>query len=464
MVRDFTLPQHFGSAGDPPSDIMFSEREVEGRGVGIPESGRMLVWMREGAGVAGGCGVVLEDWQRMAEAEGGSIQVEIADGGLGEREEAGIFALPIEEELEYLPRRGRAGQRAIFKGNRAAHIGEEWDWVSWGDSAYDGEAAYPAVVTGPGEENRECYVLPGRSSNEGEAYAAVAQLAAQGRKAARKGSVGSDSKVCEALFRAVSTGKASSMCGRDMSPYSPVLQRIMGDDQGFRAFIRQTGHSLSPGVQIADAAGRGGKREIARGWECGYGGVKPLVPGIRGEGGVRAKLKRRVAEILKGRLAGRAWSGWAVRESQKLCPDVLDNWRIRHWECRQAERLAIKRNLDGAARAHFRGGDVPACPAGCPGCKDEQEHWLLVCRGLEGVRNKGWKLVEEEVGDWVRELSVVEQHLLMAGRIPRHPVTGGGWGGAVVFEGDSDHHHCTPMQWCSGPRTPKCSQNAVVQW
>jgi hypothetical protein len=97
---------------------------------------------------------------------------------------------------------------------------------------------------------------------------------------------------------------------------------------------------------------------------------------------------------------------------------VLDNWRIRHWECRQAERLAIKRNLDGAARAHFKGGDVPDCPAGCPGSKDEQEHWLLICKGLEGVRNEGWKLVEEEVGEWVRELSVVEQHLLMAGRIP----------------------------------------------
>ena len=143
----------------------------------------------------------------------------------------------------------------------------------------------------------------------------------------------------------------------------------------------------------------------------------PLVAGVKGEGAQRSKLRQRVEDILVQRLARRPWCGWATREELERQPDVLDNWRIRPWECKNAERLAIKRLLDGAARAHFRGEKhVPRCPCGVG--DDEQEHWLLLCHGVAAVREEWWGKVENEVGGWVRLLTVKEQHLLMAGRIP----------------------------------------------
>ena len=49
---------------------------------------------------------------------------------------------------------------------------------------------------------------------------------------------------------------------------------------------------------------------------------------------------------------------------------------------------------------------------------DAQEHWLLRCHGVATEREERWEKVESEVGGWVRLLTVKEQHLLMAGRIP----------------------------------------------
>ena len=40
------------------------------------------------------------------------------------------------------------------------------------------------------------------------------------------------------------------------------------------------------------------------------------------------------------------------------------------------------------------------------------------CHGVASVREEWWGKVECEVGGWVRLLTVKEQHLLMAGRIP----------------------------------------------
>ena len=188
------------------------------------------------------------------------------------------------------------------------------------------------------------------------------------------------------------------MWSREMSHFAPVLARLLQGDPGLRAYVRQTGHSLSPGMQVADAAGRRGERREVRGWESGRDGVLPLVAGSPGEGGLRAKLTQRVEEILVERLKAREWAGWAAREQLVRLPDVQENWRVQPWEVKQAERLAIRRLLDGAARAHFRGEQsVPPCP-GCRHGKDEQEHYLLVCPALGKLRDKWWGEVMQEVG------------------------------------------------------------------
>ena len=117
--------------------------------------------------------------------------------------------------------------------------------------------------------------------------------------------------------------------------------------------------------------------------------------GVKGEGALRAKLNQRVEDILVQRLARKPWSGWAASETLERQPDVMDNWRLRPRECKNAERLAIKRILDGAARAHFRGEEhIPLCPCGVR--VDAQEHWLLRCHGVATEREERWEKVESE--------------------------------------------------------------------
>ena len=132
---------------------------------------------------------------------------------------------------------------------------------------------------------------------------------------------------------------------------------------------------------------RWGERPSIRGWESGRGGVLPLVSGIRGEGALRAKLRQRAEDILVQMLASREWGGWAAGEDILRKPDVLENWRLRPWESKNAERLATKRVFGSAARVHFKGrGKARMCPCGTN--IDEQEHWLLVCHGLAPIREK----------------------------------------------------------------------------
>ena len=122
----------------------------------------------------------------------------------------------------------------------------------------------------------------------------------------------------------------------------------------------------------------------------------PLVAGVKGEGALRPKLRQRVEDILVQGLARRPWCGWATREELERQPDVLDNWRIRPWECKNAARLAIKRLLDGAARAHFRGEKhIPMCPCGVG--VDEQEHWPLLCHGVATVREEWWGKMQSKM-------------------------------------------------------------------
>ncbi len=64
----------------------------------------------------------------------------------------------------------------------------------------------------------------------------------------------------------------------------------------------------------------------------------PLVTGVKGEGALRPKLRQRVEDILVQGLARNPWSEWATREELERQPDVLDNLRIRPWECKNAER------------------------------------------------------------------------------------------------------------------------------
>ena len=95
-----------------------------------------------------------------------------------------------------------------------------------------------------------------RTSNEGELYTTLVQVRGAREARARGAVIGGDSKAAESLFRAVATGKGSYMWGRHMALYSGVLARMKKGTQGRRAFVRQTGHSLSARVQAADAQTR----------------------------------------------------------------------------------------------------------------------------------------------------------------------------------------------------------------
>ncbi len=322
------------------------------------------------------------------------MEVEWRGEDLMEDAEDCIFALPLEEELDYVLGKGQGGACAIYKGTRPVAppvtAGPKWDWVTYGDAATGTGNTYPSVVKGLQPEEGISWTMRGRTSNEGEGYTVLVQVRGAREAGARMAVIGGDSKAAESLFRAVATGKGSYMWGRHMSLYSETLARMMRGTQGLRVYVRQTGHSLSAGVQAADAAGRTGVRPSIIGWESGRGGVLPLVAGVRGEGALREKLRQRVEDILVQRLAQRSWGGWAARERIARKPDVLENWRVRPWERRNAERLAIRRILDGSARAHFRGyTHIPRCPCGV--YKDEQGHWLLMCHGT-AAREK-WRLM-----------------------------------------------------------------------
>ena len=83
------------------------------------------------------------------------------------------------------------------------------------------------------------------------------------------------------------------------------------------------------------------------------GGLTLLVTGERGEGCIRDKLKQRMGYQLTEGLKKHKWAGWTAREATHDGPDVFNNWRLMPWQHKHAERLATRRILDGAARAHF---------------------------------------------------------------------------------------------------------------
>eukprot|EP00661_Eupelagonemidae_sp_cell13_P013958 gene13958-biopygen15629 len=110
--------------------------------------------------------------------------------------------------------------------------------------------------------------------------------------------------------------------------------------------------------------------------------------------------------------------GRAAREPLLSAPLVHRNWRLNHWEIKCAERLAIRRVLDGAARAHFlKLPKIQLCPC-CRNAPDEQEHWLLQCPAMNGQRNAQWEKISTQFGEWVQKLEITAQHLLLSGRLP----------------------------------------------
>eukprot|EP00661_Eupelagonemidae_sp_cell13_P023983 gene23983-biopygen19381 len=326
------------------------------------------------------------------------------EGGLDMPDSTGgarIFALPVEEELEYLRCKYDCGPRAIFTGLRPCHVGDSWDGNSTGDCGQDGDDISLAVVCGADESQMQAWRMKGRSTNEGESYHPLIQLLEHKQRKRKRAAIGGDSAVAQSLFRAVAEGGGSRMHSRAMAHLASSMARLIDGEPGMRAFLRQTGHSLPRGVLRADRAAR----ELPRGevpwWVASLDGLQILVPGIPGEGALRERLRRRVKDILWQALADRPWAGWAAREDIALAPVVHDNWRLLPWEGKHAERLTIRRILDGAARAHIAKPKlerVPPCPC-CRGGQDEQEHWLLRCPAMQEQREAAWGKVVNEVGE-----------------------------------------------------------------
>eukprot|EP00666_Eupelagonemidae_sp_cell4sb_P009891 gene9891-4226_t len=288
------------------SDVLVTTREVLGSDLQPPDGGSLLVWLAEGDGgrLPADWHLVIQDWERMAEGEGAQMTI-VKGEDIRTDEQTLVFGLPIEEELRYLRGRRESGPRAVYLGRRPAHLGPPWDWASAGDSGTEGSVAFPAIVTGDGADHEKSYQLVDRTNNEGEAYHVLVQARSANRAGATRAAIMGDSDVAEKLFTAVSEGGGSRMWGRDMSQFAPALDRLLLRNPGTRAYIRQPGHSLPPGLQMADRAARRGKRERVPGWLRRYGGVCILLAGEKGDGGTRARLEKRIQDILRDALAER---------------------------------------------------------------------------------------------------------------------------------------------------------------
>ena len=89
--------------------------------------------------------------------------------------------------------------------------------------------------------------------------------------------------VAESMFVAASVAGGSRLYERVMAQYGAVLDGILDGEEGVRVFARQSGHSLSPGLQVADAAaGRQAGAVPVQGWGRFEGGASGSHPGAEG--------------------------------------------------------------------------------------------------------------------------------------------------------------------------------------
>ena len=166
----------------------------------------------------------------MARGEGAWCDVRHQGGGLQGTARYQIFHRPLEEDLQWIPCRTGQGQRAVYQGNIPVHIGERWDWVSWGDAGMKGGTAYPAIVTGWGNGEAKTWSLPGKTVQEAEAHHVVVQTKQAWRDKEPKATVGGDSKVAESMFVAAAVGGGSRIWSREMSQYTAVMEGTLEDE------------------------------------------------------------------------------------------------------------------------------------------------------------------------------------------------------------------------------------------
>ena len=124
--------------------------------------------------------------------------------------------------------------------------------------------------------------------------------------------------VAQSAFEAAAVGGGSRIWDRDMEQYAAVMHDMLEDEPHARVFIRQTGHSLSPGLQVADEAateGAAGSGQPARAWGRFEGGWRILVAGQEGAGRLRARLQKAVDARLLDNLRTNERAGGACRRT-----------------------------------------------------------------------------------------------------------------------------------------------------
>ena len=120
------------------------------------------------------------------------------------------------------------------------------------------------------------------------------------------------------------------MYSRVMSPLVGKLELLLRGDEGMRAFIRQSGHSLYRGILWVDAAARGAAVGYLPGWRRSWQGLQILLTGEGGTGNLRTCLQERVDVLLRKNLEARPWSGWTARESILDTPCVINKGGLAH--------------------------------------------------------------------------------------------------------------------------------------
>ena len=168
-----------------------------------------------------------------------------------------------------------------------------------------------------------------------------------------------------------------------MEQFAAVMFEDIGQERGDRVFVRQTAHSLSAGMQAADAAAaKWGKAKKARQWGRCEGGWRILVAGQTGTGRLRQRLQKAVDTQLTKALKSHPRAGWCLENPIMEEPTAITNWKMSARTRKFAEILAVQRLMDGEARAELQGLPHKKCPW-CGTGTDQWRHWMFRCEAIK---------------------------------------------------------------------------------